>query len=219
MTPTEPITARPRPTPPIVDGIERGAAAAALLLWLLIQIASIALSAARVPLSAHFARPGEALALPQLVLAQMVCVSLLAPILLRGWTSGLLTIVSAGPMLALAAVLSGEFTVSAMRAWLAVACWIAAVRCFVAALPSRFHLVIVAMANLLTLGGLVLAYASAEYSDPRAFPFGPADAAMQFIGDAGSNAAWIWMIAPAVAGVISLVVSALRRSPNFTSAR
>lgn len=143
-----------------------------LLAWLVPQILSLLLSAARIPLSAHPPRPIESIALTQLAIVQIIFASLLAPLLFRSIASAFAVLLTSGPMLQLAGILCSATIAECATHFTVVACWIIAVSALSLTLSPTS---VTATATLWSLGGVVLAYLNAEFSGaslPRAF-FGP----------------------------------------------
>ena len=148
---------------------------APLALWLIVQLAALALAAARVPLSAHFVRPGEALAVEEMLVAQFAISAMTFPFLLRDGRCCLAIVLSAAPMLQLAGVLAGAPVARLVGAWTCLAVWLTSLTIWRSALPPRRRPIAIAVANLLTIGGGVFLYLSTEFHrDPfvlaRALP-------------------------------------------------
>jgi hypothetical protein len=89
----------PPPTPTAVS-------AGPLLLWFVVQLAALLLSALRVPLAAQFPQPAEFEAVRVLLAMQFAWVAIIFPMLLINWRMTVLAVASAWVMLALAAGLS-----------------------------------------------------------------------------------------------------------------
>jgi hypothetical protein len=77
-----------------------------LLLWFVVQLAALLLSALRVPLAAQFPQPAEFQAVRVLLAIQFAWVAIVFPMLLINWRMAVLALASAWVMLALAAGLS-----------------------------------------------------------------------------------------------------------------
>src|SRR5205823_6006091 len=77
-----------------------------LIVWLMPQVVSLALSAARVPLAAHWPSDGERWAIEQMVVVQTIAAAMLAPVLFPSVPATIAVVVSAGPMALLAGFLS-----------------------------------------------------------------------------------------------------------------
>jgi hypothetical protein len=139
------------------------------------------LAAARAPLSAHFVVPGEALAAQEMLIAQFAISAMTFPFLLRDARCCFATILTSAPMLQLAGVLAGTSTSRIASVWTCLALWLAALSIWRSALPPRHRPLAVAIANLLTLGGVLVAYLSTEFhSGPSAARFLPLVASVRF---------------------------------------
>lgn len=137
--------------------------AAPLLVWLIIQILALTLSAARVKLWAKFSAAGETYALDELIVAQFITSSLLFPFLCRSSRRTFAVIVASLPMIALAGFLS--WSTLAVSGWIALnlALWLAALWAWWRVVEdSPFELIAVAIAGALNIAGPVLAYLVAE---------------------------------------------------------
>src|SRR4051794_2325066 len=155
----------------------------AVLVWLLVQLAALGLSAARVPLAARWPADGEALALEQMLVAQTVAAGMLFPALLRDPRSCAVAILTSLPFVQLAALLSSTTFAHAAPAaglallWLVTLCaWRAAwSRMTTTPAPTRpptitprAELLGVAVANALTIGGALAWFAAADAGAPSA---------------------------------------------------
>src|SRR5437763_7314657 len=89
----------PPPTASPINDSPPKSITAPLLVWLIVQLLALALAAARVPLSAHFVQPGEALAIEEMLVAQFAASAMLFPFLLRDARCCVAMIVTAAPML------------------------------------------------------------------------------------------------------------------------
>ena len=137
-----------------------------LVVWLLIQLAAIALAASGVQLSASFPRPPQSLAVPEMVVAQFVGAAIFLPVLFRGWQSWLAMVLTAGPMLLVASRIAPLPMTRVLLLWAEVAAWLTALAIWRAAMPRRTD-VIAAAAVLLSVGGLVFWYLRAEFQPAR----------------------------------------------------
>ena len=147
-----------------------------LIVWLLIQLAAIALAASGVPLSANFPRPPQSLAVHEMLIAQFVGSAMFLPVLFRGgWRTWLGVVVAAGPMLMLAAWLARMPMPQVLLLWAEVAAWVTALALWRAVTPRRVD-ALSALAMLLSAGGLLVWYLQAEFQSPdgsgllRVFP-------------------------------------------------
>jgi hypothetical protein len=135
---------------------------APLAVWLLVQLGALALAAARVPLWAHFVQPGEATAVEEMLAVQFAISAMTFPFLVRDGRCCFAMIVSSAPMLQLAGVLAGASITRVAGAWSCLSLWLISLAIWQRALAARHRPIGVAIANLLTLGGLVFLYLSTE---------------------------------------------------------
>jgi hypothetical protein len=148
-----------------------------LFLWLTPQLISLALSAMRVPLSAHPPRPIESVALQQLVIVQFVVAATLGPILFRCRVSTVAVVMTAFPMLQLAAFLSSATWEMGVILGGSAGAFSMALAVLAAIGRPRQRHVIWSFASAWTVGGSVLAYLHTEFAGPHNLPaalFGPA---------------------------------------------
>jgi hypothetical protein len=148
----------------------RSSLTAPLAVWLAVQLIALALAAFRVPLSAHFIAPGEALAVHEMLVVQFAISAMLFPFLLRDARHLLVMMLTAAPMIQLAAMLAGTPTVRAVGTWTCLGMWLAALTLWRRALAPRFHPIAIAAANLLTIGGLFVWYFALEFRGPTHLP-------------------------------------------------
>jgi hypothetical protein len=90
-------------------GIDQRASTVAvgpLSIWLLVQLAAIALAALRVPLAAEYPQPAEFFAVNLLLATQFAWVAILFPWLLRSWSMTIIAAASAWIMLLMAAAMA-----------------------------------------------------------------------------------------------------------------
>jgi len=169
-----------------------------LFLWLLLQLLALILAVARVPLSAHFARPPEALAVDEMLAVQITLSGMLFPWLMRTPTRCFAVILTAGPMLQLAGALAAMPTSRVMMLWCYVACWCLALAAWRAMLGSGRDMIGVAIANLLTIGGIALWYLTAEFS-ATARSFGVLAFALRAAHSSEfAVSGWMWSAVPAL---------------------
>lgn len=142
---------------------------APLLLWLLVQLSALALAGARVPFAAHWAEPAEAAAVQTMVVIQVITAAMLFPWLLSDGWRVFAIIMTAGPMLQIAAVLGSAPPIVFLRAWAAVAVWVATLALWRWALPPSSLLPAVAGMNLLVLAGPLAGHLGAESSQAVAW--------------------------------------------------
>jgi hypothetical protein len=143
-------------------------AVAPVAVWLLIQLAVLSLSAARVPLWYGAAAPVERAAVGQMLAAQVVVCALLFPWLMRNLATGACVILVSAPFVQLAATLAEVDFARAAGAWSLAALWMSALLAWSVALRAspRGRLLAVALAVALAVGGPVLRYLRSEF-----FPF------------------------------------------------
>jgi len=135
-----------------------------LLIWMAVQLLTLAVAAVGIPLSARFPHPAEREATVELLVVQLAMAALLFPLLLRDWMQLVLAIAGSWPLLALAALLGGEPFLHVASAGVYGAVWLTTLFFWRMALPSELPLRIgVAIAMLWTIGGPVLLYLHAEF--------------------------------------------------------
>lgn len=135
-----------------------------LFLWLLVQLAGLALAVARVPLAAHFPEPVERLAVGEVLVAQVLGLAMLFPILLRDWLASLAVAASMWPMLLVANLLSDAPLDRVLLAGGYVSLWLAALNVWRTALKSAWSQMIgVSIFGLFAAGGPVLWYLGLEF--------------------------------------------------------
>ena len=138
---------------------------APVLIWVLVQMVPLALSAVRIPLWARGAQPAEQFALPVMLLAQVWAASLLFPWLMRDGRSSAFVIALAGPFVCLAGALTaaeGDQIAIALGMSLG---WMVALWLWARVLRTPFGRVFgAAIAGNLTLGGAFAAYSYVEFS-------------------------------------------------------
>jgi hypothetical protein len=148
-----------------------------LFLWLTPQLISLALSATRVPLSAHPPQPIESVALQQMVIVQFVVAAMVGPVLFRCRTSKVAVVMTAFPMLQLAAFLSSAMWKMGVILGGSAGAFSMALGVLAGIGGERQKHLIWTLASGWTVGGLVLAYLHTEFAGPQNLPatlFGPA---------------------------------------------
>jgi hypothetical protein len=155
---------------PGVPGEGANAVIVPLIVWLLIQLAAIALAASDVRLSAKFPEPPRSLAVHEMLIAQFVGAAIFLPVLLRGWRSWLAIAVAAGPMLMLASTVAGTPVGRVAWLWLEVAAWLMTLAAWRAIAPRRTDIVSAA-ATFLSAGGLLLWYLHTEFQPGAPAPW------------------------------------------------
>jgi hypothetical protein len=198
----------PPPTPPPVNPSCKPITAP-LAVWLIVQLLALALATARLPLSANFAKPGKALAVEEILVAQFAVSAMMFPFLLRDARSCLALILTAAPMLQLAGVLSETSIARIVGAWTCLAIWLAALALWRAVLPPRHRPVAVAIASLPTLGGLIYWYIASEFANTASFArFLPPVATLRFAQGVEHVSLPLASTAfPAVLGVVAVLLT------------
>jgi hypothetical protein len=164
-----------------------------LLLWLTVQLGALVLASGRVQLSAGFPSAGQRLAPDELLIVQFVFSGMLFPILLGDCAQVLILILTAAPLLQLAGILSGHSAVQMALSWCCLSLWIGTLWIFQSILCLRLGTLsrasvdpaktawtspiggwVVALANFISVGGLLLWYLESEFgarvSFARVFP-------------------------------------------------
>jgi hypothetical protein len=178
-----------------------------LALWLSIQLLALSLASSRLPLSAHYPQPPEALAFQLMAIVQTIGLAMLLPVLLRSHTHALAIALTAGPMLQLAGVLAQAPFARVLLVWVNITVFLAALVLCGRQSQRGGRMWIVAIANLLTLGGVIVAYLDAEFSalaSIDAIWFSPTVAAMSLArSDAVYLKQWVIVVAMCVAGAVT----------------
>ena len=190
---------------------------APLVFWLIPQLISLLLSAARVPLSAHPPRPIESIALAQLAVVQIVAAAMLSPLLFRSVANTIAVILTAAPMLQLTGFLSSASMSTINAQCLLGASWAIALSAVCLTVGERHRASISAVATTWSLGGVLLAYLHAEFASARSIPdffFGPALIAIRLTerSTIPSDLWWIVGAIPMLALAIAYAAYQLRRS-------
>jgi hypothetical protein len=138
-----------------------------LILWMAIQLLTLALAAGQVPLSARFPEPADRQATAEMLVAQIATASLIFPLLLGDFRSWILTLAGGLPMLTLAWLLGQEPVPNAVSAASYVAVWLLTLTLWRLILTDDLSQPLaVAITTLWTLGGPVLLYLRAEFAGP-----------------------------------------------------
>ncbi len=136
-----------------------------LILWLLVQLGALALSAGQVSLAYQFPEPAERLALHVMVLIQIAISALLFPALFKSPTADIVTIACALPFTQLAGFLALEDQSHMLLAMAYVATWMIGLSIWRVALTTpRARMIGVAAATAFALGGPLLWYLRAEFA-------------------------------------------------------
>ena len=152
---------------------DNSAFAIPLIVWLLIQLAAVALAASGVELSANFPRPARSMAVHEMLVAQFVGSAMFFHVLFRGgWRGWLAVIVSAALMLVLAAWLARTPMARVPGPWVHVAVWLTMLALWSKVgrrTESRgYSATVTAVAMLLSAGGSLFWYLNAEFQGDRA---------------------------------------------------
>jgi hypothetical protein len=136
-----------------------------LLLWLTLQLAVLALAAARVPLAAKYPRPAESLAIHLMLATQVAAAALLFPFILRDLRVATMVIVSTWPFDLLAAHLSALPAAQFLPAVSYVTLWLVTLTIWRSVVTSdMLQLVAVTVATAWALGGAGLSYLHDEFT-------------------------------------------------------
>jgi hypothetical protein len=201
----------PRPVKGAAAGARSSSPIAPLIVWLVLQGAALALAAARIPLSAHYPQAGERLAIDLVLAAQIGGSAALFPLLMRDRRTAVVTICSAWPFVAFAAVLSalppGRSAIIAafVTAWLVVlALWNAGLH------SLKWRLVASAVAVVASVGGALLWYLRVEFDaaggggPPADGRYGPLLAAISVArGDRRPINDWLPLLIAALFGCLA----------------
>ena len=185
-------------------------AVGAIAVWLLIQLTTLGLGAARVPLWYGAPDPAERVAAAQMLAVQLITSALLFPWLMRNLATSACVILVSAPFAQLAGMLAQTEPSRLARAWAYAAIWMSALAAWAGALrSSRERLAGVAVAVVLTIGVPVLRYLRFEFSpsvpagvDPLRHVDAVALAMSQLQRDAVAGRAWALPLAVLVVGVI-----------------
>lgn len=140
-----------------------------LLLWLLLQLAALALSAFRVPLAADHARPAEMLAAHVMLVTQVSAASLLFPYLMRTAQSAAAVCATSIPFVVMAGNLSAAPAAGLVAAAGFLTLWLAALAAWRFALPTRAaRQFAAAVAALICIGTLVVFYIRLDFGGAAA---------------------------------------------------
>jgi hypothetical protein len=185
-----------------------------LLVWLLPQLIALALAACRVPFSAGFPRPTERAAVVEMVITQFVAAGMLFPFILRDRNCFTAAALTAAPMLQFAGFLAATPIRDLFFAWACLVIWMAALALVADARPapappSRTQFLLVASANLLTFGGLLLTYLDVEFSRRATVSrYFPLSGTLQFLSSGSIDPP---LASTAIVAGVALAVFAFRR--------
>jgi uncharacterized membrane protein len=195
------------------------ASAAALVTWLGVQLAVIALCAGRLMLWARAPQAGEQLALLVTLAVQIAMSALLFPHLLGNLRSTIPAIVTAWPMAQLAACLSDESASRLILAELYVSTWMIGLFLCLQLLERPWSkLLAICAASMLSLGGPVLWYLRADFGPDQSqmsfgsmSMFGPICGAISQIIPEGSKLGWTIPASVFTVGLLGCFLKRRRR--------
>jgi len=205
----------------------------ALIVWLLIQLAALALAASGVRLSADFPEPPRSIAVHEMLIAQFVGSAMFLSVLFRGgWRAWLAMVITAGPMLMLAAWVARLPMPAMMLPWGEVGLWLMTLALWRAVVARRnasgakdlgsrsvgSSSVLTAFALLLSAGGLLWWYLHADAglsSDLKPLIFAPLACALHHLGRPRNLAPLLSTGSLSAAGLVILVAKvSLRRDDS-----
>ena len=135
-----------------------------LLLWLLLQMGALTLSAARVPLAADYAQPAEMVAAHVMLVTQVTAASLLFPYLMRTAPSAAAVCATSIPFVVMAGNLSAAPAAGVIAAAGFLTLWLAALAAWRFALRGRaWRQSAAGAAALISIGTLILFYLRLEF--------------------------------------------------------
>jgi hypothetical protein len=135
-----------------------------LILWLVLQLATIALTTSRTPLWANYPKTSEQLTLKALLVTQIVSAALLFPFLLRSVGSTIATLATSLPFMLVAAGISSTAISQTLWAAAYVGGWIISLAAWVPNLRSDgLKRGAIALATCIALAGPALTYLRADY--------------------------------------------------------
>lgn len=200
--------------------------AVAILLWLALQLAALAASAFRFTLWARMPPAPEQLALPVMLATQVAAAALLFPALLRDFRAAAIAIATAWPMAQLASFLGDADAATWAAGELYVSFWLITLYVWGRAIGVPWlRLYAAALAGVISLGGPVLWYLHAEFTQAgasinwsHAALLGPILGALSQILPA--QRLWTaWEMPAALFGIGVIVQFLARRGPRPAAAR
>ena len=173
----------PRASPPLTTSdctspSIRSISAPALALWLLIQLACLALAVLHVPLAASYP-PGERLAMEVLLAGQVGSAAILSPMLCRTAGTALLAGASVWPTLLLAGALQMKPLSSSVLAAIVVTCWLGMLWVWSGNFSRAGRAVVAAAAFLIATGPPLLGYLKSEFGVDADHAGGAIDRALE----------------------------------------
>jgi hypothetical protein len=191
------------------------AAVIPLLVWLLIQLAALALGASQTPPSARWTV--ESFALDEMLVAQVMSAALLFPLLLPNLRAAVLIAATSVPFSMLAGTLAGIANHRIATGCAPVVLWLAALAAFRRACIGRTMEVIgLLAATAISIGLPVAFYLNREFSGDAAastwlIPLSPTTASIAAAH--GINGGWMW-VSPATLFAVALTIAWRRRAPR-----
>jgi hypothetical protein len=138
-----------------------------MAVWVVVQLLALVVAASDVSLWARAVEPTSNLALPIVLIVQLVFASLLAPMLFRNWVGGAALIAAAVPFACLAGMLSAAPVTQVLRSAVLAAAWMIIVASWtLRATSPAAKAVVSSVATALTLGLAILSYVSFEFREP-----------------------------------------------------
>ena len=213
-----------------------------LIVWLLIQLAAIALAASGVALSANFPQPPQSLAVHEMLIAQFVGSAMFLLVLFRGgWRAWIAMVLTAGPMLVLAAWVARMPISRVMLPWGEVGLWLTTLALWSAVVSRRdardpkarglqspgfspgfsprSSSVLPALALLLSAGGLLWWYLRVEArqsDDLNLLDFVPLASALRHLDEPANLTP---LLSTSVLSAVALVILAVKSSFRRMSER
>ena len=177
---------------------------------MLVQLASLALSASQARLSDDYPRPATTVALQQMVSVQIAAAALLSPWLLRSWPALMVVLAGTLPYVQLASFLSATAMRYALWVMACVALWLL-VLCTINLLirGGRWRMICSALALLWALGGPLRIYLRLEFTSSA--PSAPMSSGVMTSLQGGPIISAIWLSSrqPSLAVLVPLLVAGL----------
>lgn len=188
---------------------------APIFLWLLVQLIALLIAANDLPLSARYPQPAHLLAIEVMLAVQTAAAGLLFPWVLRDVRAGVLAVLSAWVFVVLAGAMSAVGVNAIFAAASFSTLWMIALWLWNRALSGEAaKRVAVAVAVLLSAGGVMLYYVAIEFGEGSYARgnFGVLLAGLDQPRRPWSNAAmWLTLTSLAVAAIVA---RAIRRRPK-----
>jgi hypothetical protein len=187
-----------------------GLNSAAIVIWLLVQLAALTACAARITFWARSPAAGEQLALAVMLCVQVGTSAVIFPYLLSDRSSTILAIVTGWPLAQLAAYLSDASLTQATGGELYVSAWLLGLAFYSPLLRSESaKLIGAALAGMIAIGGSLVLYLRLEFAAGASAAvqsiawFGPVEGALSQIWPTGSSAGSIvaWAIPAALIAI------------------